>query len=336
MSDQETRTSDEMSQVPFAFAKYDYPPDERNLDRKAFAEKFFNQRCGSLHLNWSIDAYWKMVAEKVMIPYIIAIYDTLKERGYDENNKLMYGDADGDVFWLPAKDKNTKVFVHTNQCRDYLYIYTPTLDWDKKPAHDLHIRRIWRNYKAKSWNAEDIQDLYAKVLGKDFEHIEAIEQNRTDEDFDSSGQREFYEEELRDLVQPNLTKDEICNILLRGQKDKGRVSLSADDFIKQVLDSVEFFEELADDHSQYPQRPSLEFYRKRGFSFKWNDKDNNHLYGDCRDNGYIISLSRMNLTDLRLARTMPELELISTVYLPSVAMDLDITVNHGWSSVNGR
>lgn len=334
MSNRKVKSSDEMIQESFAFAKYDYPPSQEDDDRQTFAERFFNQRCGSLQLNWNIDAYWKMVAEKVMIPYIVTIYDTLKARGYDENNKLMYGDADGNVFWLPAKDKKTKVFVHTNQCIDYLYVYTPTLDWDKKPAHDLHIRRIWRHYKDKSWRVRDIQELYAKVLGKDFEYIEMIEENRVDKAFDSSWQREFYDKELQALAQPNLSRDEVCNILLRGQK--GKNGLSVDDFIKKVLDNVESYEELADDHSQYPQRPSLEFYRKCGFSFRWNEKNTNHLYGDCRDNGYIISLTDMNKTDLRLARNMPDLELISTVYLPSITMDLDISVDHGWSNINGR
>jgi hypothetical protein len=212
-----------------------------------------------------------------------------------------------------------------------LYVYTSILDWDKKPIHDFHIRRIWRNYKNKrnSWSVESIQDLYAKVLGKDFGHIEMIEQLRTDASFDSSWKREFYEEELQKLARTGLSQDEICNILLRGQKEKG--GLSSDDFIKRVLDSVEEFEELADDHAQYPRRPSLEFYRKRGFSFSGKN-----LYGDCRDDGYVISLSKMNLTDLRLARSMPELELISTIYLPAIAMDLDISVDHGWSYKNGR
>ena len=89
MSNQKYRPSDEMIQEAFPFAKYDYQPTQESIERKEFAEKFFNQQCGSLHLNWSIDAYWKMVADRVMIPYVIAIYDALKERGYDENNKLL-------------------------------------------------------------------------------------------------------------------------------------------------------------------------------------------------------------------------------------------------------
>jgi len=327
-----------MVQEPFDFFEEESWADRHTSDedraRQAFAKKYFEESCGSLHLNWDIDAYWSLIAKKIMIPHVVAIHQALVEKGYDENNTLMYGDADGDVFWLPANNPNTKVVVHTNQCRDYIYVYTqmPTDKYDRE-KHDFHVRRIWRHHESRrgKWRVEDIEELYAKVLGKDFEHIDLLSNEK------STDMHEYYLSDLREMISDNLTTEELRNILLRGQKSGG---MSAKDFVKAVLDRVESHEELADDHSQYPRRPSLEYYRARGFNmgqdrtYPSNQKFNG-IYGDCRDPGYVISLGGFN-TDMRTANYMTELEHVSTIYLPCIARDLDLELDTTWSNQNGR
>jgi tRNA splicing endonuclease len=332
--------SAQMVQEPFEFFEDESWEDRHSSDedkaREAFAKKYFEQTCGSLYLNWDIDAYWTLVVKKIMIPHVVAIHQALVDKGHDEENSLMYGDADGDVFWLPAANPNTKVIIHTNQCRDYMYVYTqmPTARYDRE-RHHFHVRRIWRSYESTQgkWRVEDIQELYAKVLGKDFEHIDMIlNEKRTHQAHDN------YVNELRELVAGKLTKTQLNNVLLRGQKEGG---MSPDDFVKTVLDRVESHEELADDHSQYPQRPSLEYYRARGFNMG-QDRDyskgyqHNGIYGDLRDPGYVISLGEYGSHDLRTASNMSELEHISTIYLPCIARDLDLEIDSGWSHQNGR
>lgn len=329
--------SSTMIQEPFEFFQDESWEDRYRSDadreQQAFAKKYFEKSCGPLHLNWDIDAYWSLVAREVMIPHVIAIHQALVERGYDESNSLMYGDADGDVFWVPANNPNTKVVIHNNQRHDYMYVYTQ-MSGRLKGRHDFHIRRIWRHHEKQhnQWQIEQIQELYCKVLGKDFDHINMINAER------SQQIHKNHVEDMRELVVGGLSKEELDNVLLRGQKAGG---MSMSEFVKAVLDRVESHEEMADDHSQYPQRPSLEYYRARGFNM---GQDNtyakgekfNHIYGDCRDPGYIISLGGFSATDLRTARKMPELEYISSLYLPCIARDLDLEIDSAWSNKNGR
>jgi|SRR6185436_3695748 len=141
-------------------------PEETEIARQAFAKKYFDMKCGYLHLGWDIDEYWSLVANRIMIPYVLAIYNELVSKGFNEQNTLMYGDADGDVFWLPAKNSNTKVFVHTNQCRDYIYILTefPSHKKSVKPRYEFHIRRLWRNWNSLSeYEKSMLEDLYLGV-----------------------------------------------------------------------------------------------------------------------------------------------------------------------------
>lgn len=58
--------------------------------------------------------------------------------------------------------------------------------------------------------------------------------------------------------------------------------------VKSMLDSVETLEEFADDFSQYPQRPSIEMYRKVDFNLD-DYQESPRFYGDFRDAGYIAS-----------------------------------------------
>lgn len=129
-----SRNSDQMKQIPFKF----FIKDDCDIfhgeskERLAFANHYYNDACGSLHLLEDINAYWTMVAKKIIIPMFVEIYDELLSKRYSEDNKL--GCFNGRVFYLLGKDPSTKIFVHEMQQGNYLYI----LEKD-----GFHIRRIW-------------------------------------------------------------------------------------------------------------------------------------------------------------------------------------------------
>lgn len=290
--------SDRMYQVPFDFFRDEDDSylrlDQRDLDRKVFAKKYYEMQCGWLHLGWDIDAYWTTVANKVMIPYINAIYDALVTKGHTEENPCMYGDADGDIYWVPAKDPKTKVVVHTNQCRDYLYILTEYPSWKKgaPPNYDFHIRRIWRTWESVSKHGrDDLDDLYAEVTN----------------------------DPERPLRQGNTEHKQ----------------MSKEEFIETVLSSLPSYEGIADDHYKYTNRPSIEYYRKRGFNMN-GDASFNGIYGDMRDRGFVFSMQgrgwggRAEYT----AEKFNLLDTITTCYLPSVARDLEVELNLEWDKKN--
>jgi hypothetical protein len=58
--------------------------------------------------------------------------------------------------------------------------------------------------------------------------------------------------------------------------------------VNAMLDSVETLEGFADDFSQFPQRPSIELYRKIDFNLD-KYQESPRFYGDFRDAGYILS-----------------------------------------------
>lgn len=95
--------------------------------------------------------------------------------------------------------------------------------------------------------------------------------------------------------------------------------------INNMLDSVETLEEFADDFSQYPQRPSLELYRKIDFNLDdYHDKP--RFYGDIRDAGYILSFNTMFSTD-RVDGTNyshNELAMLTRLNLGVMEYDLEI------------
>lgn len=95
--------------------------------------------------------------------------------------------------------------------------------------------------------------------------------------------------------------------------------------VKAVLDNVESLAEFCDDHSQYPQRPSLEMYRKINFDLD-NFHDKPRFYGDIRDSGYILSMNdRYGMVGVEGTKySHNELEMLSTVNLGVMFHDLDI------------
>ncbi len=115
-----------------------------------FAQHFFNDHVGYLHLEWMVDRYWTLVTKEIIIPGFVKLFNALADKGHDESNKLSWGDADGYFYYIPRKaDEKRMVMVYTSQSRDYLIILTENSSWDYA-SHSIHIRRIWRDYKRGS------------------------------------------------------------------------------------------------------------------------------------------------------------------------------------------
>lgn len=288
MKDKRPFNSANMDQVPFEFFEEEdlLSGSFEDKEREVFASKYFNASAGLLHLGWDIDAYWTKVANEVMIPDMISIYDELVKRGHTEDNTCMYGDADGDIYWIPAANPKTKVIVHENQGRDYLYVLTEIKTRFKKHKvnYDFHIRKLWKNFNSMSnWRRSTIEDLYASTSAS-----------------------------------PPIDKKE---------------------FVETLLKNVPYYEEISDDDSEYPRRPSLEYYRKRKFNMGVDeDKKFNGIYGDCRDSGYVFSIRSDSWRPSRAEHTVGQtnqLEMISTCYLPSIRMQLGLPTTSEWDSKNG-
>jgi hypothetical protein len=119
---------------------------------REFGKHFANTKCGILHAQWAMEAFWGEVTQNVILPGCLAIHAALVKKGITKKKCINFNDADDDVYFIKTKDKNRKVFVHSTQSRDYLYIIEETTAWDLKtskslPAHNLHIRRIFRDLK---------------------------------------------------------------------------------------------------------------------------------------------------------------------------------------------
>lgn len=103
---------------------------------------------------------WALCADRYMIPAVERIHAALVAQGITEHNKLDFNDLDDDLFYIPVEDvvrtygfkmpdgedagtytTTVKVFVHTTQNRDYLYVLN-----ESHGHKDLHIRRIWRTF----------------------------------------------------------------------------------------------------------------------------------------------------------------------------------------------
>lgn len=119
-------------------------------NEKTVAEKYYNEKCGPLHLSWAMDRYWGLVTERVIMPNAIAIHEALVQKGHNEENVFDFA-SDDTTFFIPCK--NRKVFVHTTQSRDYLYIVGS--DFPELREDDLHIRRIYRQWKDSYYTAKE-------------------------------------------------------------------------------------------------------------------------------------------------------------------------------------
>jgi hypothetical protein len=305
--------SEDMRQVPFDFFSNRYTDrykDAKEIEQEAFVKKYFDMSCGYLHLSWDIDAFWTEVAEKVMIPYVQAIYRELVRLGHDESNPCMYGDADGDMFWVPAPNPDTMVLVQKDQQgRKYLYVCTENGTVYDYPSSrwNFHIRQFWERYQddPENWRLDELYSCYSKVSMRDLECL-----NSSKEDLES-----FSKEELIEFIQ----KDD-------------RKRMSPDEFIKSILTRVDSYAELSDDHYQYTHRHSLDFYKQRGFNFQNYREPFNNIYGDGRDGGYIISIKSHRAEDL--VKNFHALEMIATCHLPCLASQLDLDVDITWIGKN--
>lgn len=290
--------SDDMSQVPFDFFEdEEYSLRHMNAETRTrieFAKKYFNKSCGYLHLSWDVDAYWSMVANQVMVPYVSAIYKELVRRGHDEKNPCMYGDADGDIFWIPAKNPNTKVVVHTNQSRDYLYILTELKPLFKgaPPLNDFHIRRIWRKADAENYTIESLEDLYGKVIN-------------------DPGRSTRNEK----LPLEAISKEEFINTILQNVSSYEEI---ADDHYKYSRrHSLEYYRSRDFDMG-------LDY--KKAFNGIYADARDGGFV--------ISLGSRVGREAENTVKQFPILEMIATCYLPSIANHLELNVETDWDRNN--
>lgn len=123
------------------------------FDEKTIATKYLNESCGPLHLSWILDHYWGLVTKTTILPSAHLVYDELVKKGHTEENTLMWGDADGHVCYIPCKNK--KVFVHTTQNIDFLYVISETGRHGGRDYGRFDIRRIYRDWEEDSWQADE-------------------------------------------------------------------------------------------------------------------------------------------------------------------------------------
>jgi hypothetical protein len=127
---------------------------------KTIAEKYLSEQCGVLHLSWAMDRYWGLVTEKVILPNAIAVYDALVKKKHTEKNPLDF--HNDTAFFIPCK--NRKVWVHTTQSRDYLYIIGS--DFPSLREDDLHVRRIYRDIMEDKYTVDELKNGDIKTMLK--------------------------------------------------------------------------------------------------------------------------------------------------------------------------
>jgi hypothetical protein len=167
---------------------------------------------GQLYLEWLVDHY---VGRKVAanLDDVKKIVETLKAKGFTEDNVYDYNDVDNRLFYIPHPDK--LIFCIETQNHRFIYILTTDTFRPK-----FHIRRYYDEY-------------------------------------DFRGKRDKWEQKEKDAY-----------------TEKG---------IFQAIKNASWLSESWSDcvsGNSYPQRPSLLYFKKRGFDPR---------YGDCRDVGYVLS-----------------------------------------------
>jgi hypothetical protein len=96
--------------------------------------------------------------------------------------------------------------------------------------------------------------------------------------------------------------------------------------LKKMLDSVETLEQYTDDFSQYPQRPSLELYRKINFNLD-KYQESPRFYGDFRDSGFILSYNDRYGGRLEGSQySHNDLQGIATVDLGCMAYEMEVEI----------
>lgn len=189
-----------------------------------YVDKELNNECGDLHLQWVVDKFWGQITHKVILPNGRKLYEALVvgnhtvENMFDNNN-------DQYMYYIPTGN-NKKVWVHTTQNSDFVYIITEeNRNIVQRPRFD--IRKIFKEHNSESHFCSD-----KELIGS----------------------------------------------------------------INNAIHNADYLIECHDDEYDYSKRHSLEFYRKINFNIPSYE---NHIYGDGRDGGYVLSYEVESNTDFQ-------------------------------------
>lgn len=164
-------------------------------DKFAVAAKEFADFCADAGtamagywLERSSERMWALCAERYMIPAVERIHAALVAQGFTESNKLDFNDLDDKLFYIPVEDvvrkysfvlpdeteahsytTSVKVFVHTTQNLDYLYVLNEIIG-----RKTFHIRRIWRTLKQD--DADDMFELGDGSLPVLLDNVSGLEE----------------------------------------------------------------------------------------------------------------------------------------------------------------
>lgn len=99
-----------------------------------------------LYVEWTIEHF---VGDKVkkLLPVIDELYDILVAKDFSsEKKEFDFNDLDNGAYYIPHKKK--KLIVLTSQNWDFLIIVPKkTKDYGDLPNEEIHIRRLYRNYR---------------------------------------------------------------------------------------------------------------------------------------------------------------------------------------------
>ena len=112
---------------------------------------------GQLYLEWVVEHF---VGRKVRanIEDVKKVVETLKEKGFTEDNPHVFNDMDNTLFYIPHETK--LIFCSTSQNTRYIYI----LD-----GHKFHVRRYYAEYNTlddDDWRREEEESYKEKGIQK--------------------------------------------------------------------------------------------------------------------------------------------------------------------------
>lgn len=128
------------------------------MDKKerSFAKHFAKTQCGVLHAEWAMDAFWGEVTRDIILPGCLAIHEALVKKNATEKEVVDF--HDDTVFFIPQKTKDRKVFVHTTQSQDFLYVLNKGFSLkEDENSWDLHIRRIYRDMSDDTYTIDELK-----------------------------------------------------------------------------------------------------------------------------------------------------------------------------------
>jgi len=136
----------------------------------ATAQQYLEMECGTLHLSWAMDSYWGLITQNYILPTARLVYDQLVARAATEKHPFSVGDDD--VFFIPKKKK--KVFVHTTQSVDLLYVIQ---DKEGTDLGRFDVRRLYRRFSKRG--GYSIKDLIGS-LKKALRHADTLSEYSDD------------------------------------------------------------------------------------------------------------------------------------------------------------